>query len=174
MKNPGLAEIAKQEMHLGFSLKAFFFGFIYLFLIIVVSNFPLVKSTIFSNFSLVYKINLIKDLFLGLFSAFSTLDVLLTILTAFFVGINSALIIQTIKRLSEKRVKVTVGGGTILAIVSTGCTSCGLSILSISGLAGAVSLPFHGVELHLLALLLLGVSFVYMLKKLSALCPVNL
>lgn len=58
------------------------------------------------------------------------------------------------------------GGGSLLALVGSGCASCGLPLLALIGLSGAVAyLPFGGMEISLLALGLLVVSIVILVRS---------
>jgi len=55
-----------------------------------------------------------------------------------------------------------------LGIVSTGCASCGFSLLSVLGFGGALSfLPLGSHTLYIFSIPILLVSGVYMLKKLN-------
>ena len=90
-------------------------------------------------------------------------------------GLNIALILKTFGRLRNQKVRVSVGGGTIFALVATGCTSCGLSIISLFGLSAATFsfLPFMGLEFKLISIVLLLFSFIYTVRKLDFVCEVK-
>ncbi|EKD65347.1 MAG: hypothetical protein ACD_50C00115G0005 [uncultured bacterium] len=59
-----------------------------------------------------------------------------------------------------------VGGNTLLGIAGSGCAACGLPVFSILGLSGSIlALPFHGLELSYLAVVLLSISFYLLLRS---------
>lgn len=147
--------------------------FSYLLLSVFIMNHNLVYATIIGDFPLSYKFSLVSSLFIGLYTALSLLDFYLLIITAFLVGLNFTLLILTIKNLKNSSVGFVVGGASIVSIAAIGCTSCGLSILSVLGFSAALAfLPFDGLTVHLISLFLLLFSTFYMLKKLKASCPV--
>lgn len=106
---------------------------------------------------------------LSLFSLF------LLIVTAFLFGINLELIAQRIQLLMRgKNLKITVGAG-IASIVASGCSTCGLSLLSILGLTGAIAaLPFHGVEIAALGATTLLATLFYNLDSINKTCDIPL
>lgn len=58
-----------------------------------------------------------------------------------------------------------VGGNTLLGLAGSGCAACGLPILSLLGLTGAIIyLPFRGAEISYLAVILLSISFFLLLR----------
>jgi len=165
VKNPSVLFVAKKEL---LSLSSAFwvcvFGTFYVALTVALLNYRLFGSALpFET-----KVSLFGTLFFGIFSAFSFQDTLLLFMNALLVGTNLLLIAKTFSFLKKQRsIRFTVGGASLIALVSTGCTSCGLSILSIVGLGGAFSfLPFHGMELHVLSLGLLTLSGGYLLQQL--------
>ncbi|MGH7246189.1 MAG: hypothetical protein ACREGI_04620, partial [Candidatus Levyibacteriota bacterium] len=108
------------------------------------------------------------SLLLGITSTMSSLDATLLFVTSLLVGANLVMIVRTIYVLEHLgKVKVSIGGATLIALVTTGCASCGLSLLSILGFSSSLAfLPFRGLELHIGALLLLLISLYYMLWQL--------
>ncbi|MDE2025875.1 MAG: hypothetical protein KGJ07_05255 [Patescibacteria group bacterium] len=104
----------------------------------------------------------------GLWTSLSLSDFILTILTALLVGTNIMLLMQTVSMLENKgKIHLSIGGATIFSLIATGCTSCGLSLISVLGLSASLGfLPFHGMELHVGAVILLFVSIIYMLRQL--------
>jgi|SRR5581483_9948367 len=174
MKNPPLGLLVKKELGFSFILLAVFFAFLYTALVLYLLNFSLVKNTVIDATPLTFKLNLLLALLGGAWTAFSPLDRLLSFSTAVLFGANLALIISTAQKMKDGNgIKVIFGGGTLLSIVSAGCTSCGFSLLSILGISGALSLPFHGIELHIISLLLLFLSFFYMLRRFAAICKIR-
>jgi hypothetical protein len=76
---------------------------------------------------------------------------------------------SSIRRIKQQgNITLSVGGASIIGLAAAGCSTCGISLFALFGLSTAVSsLPFRGLELHILALVLLLVSLWYMIKKLN-------
>lgn len=150
-------------------VSSLFFAFLYILFSVCLLNYRLVIATIVGDFPLLYKLTVMFNLLLGTWTGLSLVDFSLLIATAILVGVNIFLLARTIYLLqhASKRVRFSIGGATLVSIITTGCTSCGLSLLSILGLSASLSfLPFHGMELHIGALFLLFISALYMLKQL--------
>ncbi|HEX7042776.1 MAG TPA: hypothetical protein VF189_05995 [Patescibacteria group bacterium] len=177
-KIPSIFFVFRKEL---LSPKSIFFilfiAFLYIIFTLSSLNHSLVSDTIFSSTLVAYKISLLSSLLMGLFTAFSPVDTAITIASSILVGLNLVLIAKTIYKLEHLgKVRVSVGGATIIGLVTTGCSSCGFSLLSILGIGTSFSfLPFHGMEIHIASVLLLGFSAWYMVKKLrdSVYCRVK-
>lgn len=145
----------------------FIISFIYFSISVFLLNYKLVLSSIFGYYPLNFKFNILFQLLVGSYSAFSFFDFILLIITAVLVGANILLIYKTIKNLNTPGVKLSfaVGGSTVLGIFVAGCSSCGFSVLSLLGLTGALSfIPFAGLGLHLITVAFLIFSFFYSIK----------
>lgn len=167
---PSLLDTAKKEL---LSFKSFFWillsSFIYFILSTLILNYRLIFQTLVGDYSLTYKLTLISNLLGGAWTAFSKTDFVLLIVTSVLVGINTLLIAKTIIKLEsqKKKLSFSVGGSAILGIIVAGCSSCGFSVLSLLGLSASLSfIPFGGIGLHLLAIILLLFSFFYALRTL--------
>lgn len=154
--------------------KNIFFTFLiaafYLALTSYILNYKLFLSTVLGNFPINYKAAILFNLPLGLKSALSSFDFYLLLLTSLLLGINLILIVKTIRLITigSPRIKFLFGGSSMLAVVSAGCTTCGLSLLSILGFGASISLlPFGGKFIYLISIGLLILSIVYMLKKIE-------
>lgn len=168
-KIPSLTAVAQKELLAPKSLGGILLVFLaYFFFTVFVSNTSFFLETLFGTYPLLYKLHVLFLLLLGIFTAFSPLDIAITIMSAILVGVNIVLLIKTILYLEHQgKVSLSVGGATIIGLVSTGCASCGLSVLSLLGLSASLSfLPFHGLEVHVLSVILLAISSWYMVKKL--------
>lgn len=161
--------LLKQEF---FSLSGFFsiliISSIYVIFSFYLLNYRFAFEVITNHFPFLTKISLITSLIGGIFTSISPLDLLLLFITSLLVGINIYLGIKTINLLENNgKVKVSIGGSAVIGLVTTGCASCGFSLFSILGLSATFSfLPFHGLELHITAIILLIVSVIYMLNQL--------
>lgn len=140
-------------------------------------NYRLVFGTVFGDFPVFYKVNLLFNLLQGAQTALSTPDFILLLITAILTGINISLIIAALKYIKMNgRFRFLVGGGGLLGIVSTGCASCGFSLLSVLGLGSVfVFLPFGNHILYLISIGLLIFSLLFLLKKLHefGICKIN-
>lgn len=157
-----------------FFLLSILFAFTYLVLFVTIPNHKLILYSL-SNFSLLASVKIILSLLVGLPRSLSSIDFYLLIFISVLVGANLSLISATLGRLKNRKVRLSVGGGTILGIVATGCSACGLSIISIFGLSAATFsfLPFMGLEFNLIAVGLLLISFFYMIYKLNEVCEIK-
>lgn len=142
---------------------------LYIVATIYLMNAGLVKDTLLGAHSLAYKWNLLVALLAGMWTAMSRLNLALLFIVAFLTGANLTLITKRLSTLrSSKKLRVVVGGSSLLGIVGSGCASCGLSILAFLGLSGAIAyLPFRGIELSIIAIVLLIVSLYSLLKNQS-------
>lgn len=166
---PSLSFTLKKELFTPRSLS--FVGllaFLYILFSLFILNNQLIVDTFISSTPLVYKIVLFTTLFQGLFTAFSPSDTVIMLVSSIFVGVNLVLTAKTIYLLEHQgKIRLSVGGATLISLITTGCSSCGFSLLSILGLGTSLSfLPFRGMELHVLALAMLIFSSWYMVKKL--------
>lgn len=153
-------------------------SFIYFSFTVFLLNYKLVIASFFGNYPLNFKINILYQLLIGSYSAFNLSDLLLLMITSILVGLNILFIFRIIKRLKSANLKLnlTVGGSTILGIVIAGCSSCGFSVLSLLGIAGALSfIPLGGIGLHLVTITLLIFSLIYSLKTYhqKIVCKIN-
>jgi hypothetical protein len=170
MAVPSFWQTARNEL---LSFK-FFFGvllssLIYFIFSTLILNYRLVFQTLVGDYSSVYKLTLISNLITGAWTAFSRIDFILLVFTSILVGLNILLIFKTIRKLESRkgRFSISAGTGAILGIAVAGCSSCGFSVLSLLGLSASLSfIPFGGIGLHLLAIILLIFSSFYALKTL--------
>ncbi|MBI2075103.1 MAG: hypothetical protein HYT82_00350 [Candidatus Harrisonbacteria bacterium] len=141
----------------------------YIIATIYLMNAGLVKDTILGSHSLSYKWNLMTALLAGMWTAMSRISLALLIVVAILTGANLSLIVQRLQKLrSSGGMRFMVGGSSLLGIVGSGCASCGLPILAFLGVGGAVTyLPFQGIELSVLAIILLSLSLYVLIKGYS-------
>ena len=166
---PTLRQTFKKEiLNLNSLLTILLVSFIYYSLSVLIINFRLIESFVFGENLIFYKLILLKELILGAYSALGLRDFILLNISSLLVGGNILILFKTLKSLRKAgaRLSLTVGGATVLGIVVAGSCSCGFSLLSVLGLAGALSfLPFGGLGIHLLVIFLLLFSFWYSLKN---------
>jgi len=140
---------------------------LYVVATIYLMNAGLVKDTVFGSHSLSYKWNLLVALLAGMWTAMSRLSLFLLVVVAILTGANLTMVVQRFQTIrASGKMSLTVGGSSLLGIVGSGCANCGLPILVFLGLSGAIFyLPFQGLELSVLAIILLSVSLYSMIKR---------
>lgn len=169
MKFSWLPVVLRNEI---LSLRSLFWiligGFLYLCLSLVLLNIRLLLAIFPAPFTFFAKLHIFFALFLGLWTSLSRLDFILLIINALLVGLTILLLGKIIYRMGHTgKVKFSVGGATIISLLSTGCTSCGLSVLSFLGLSASLSfLPFYSIWLHIVATIILLFSVIFMLWQL--------
>ena len=138
---------------------------LYFLLSIYLTNPTLITDTVLGNYSLIYKEHIISGLLQGLTTSISSLNLILLISISILTGLNLALLSGRMHLLQKKSGHL-LAGGSILGTITGGCASCGLPILGALGLTGSLAyLPFKGLEISALALILLAISFFVLLKK---------
>lgn len=169
MKIPSVLLVTRKELLSLFSiLWIVSIAFLYILITIFVLNYRLVATALVASFPFADKVAILLSLLEGLFTAFSPGDTIIMLLSAVLVGVNILLIGKTIYLLEHAgKLRLSIGGATLIGLISAGCSSCGFSLLSILGLSTSLSfLPFHGMGLHVLSAVFLLFSSWYMLKKL--------
>lgn len=139
-------------------------------------NSRLAVDTFTGNYPVAYKFNLLAALILGMWSVMGTYGLTILFTTAILTGANLVLLVQRLTIMSRLgNVHFVVGGSTLLGVVTSGCAACGLPILSLLGISGSLAfLPFRGLELSYLTLILLVISLVLLIKTKPALdCKVK-
>ncbi len=115
-------------------LFTFLFALVFVLLQIYSLNYRLINLTLFSNSPLFYKLILIWHLSIGYWKMFLLQDILFNLLTALLIGLNFSLFVLTLGNTKRNgALKLSFGGGSFFALMSTGCPSCGLTLLSFLG-----------------------------------------
>ena len=167
-------EILKQAVGKRGVAGVFLIALFYIALVSYILNYRLFLNTVLGDFPITYKTKLLFSLLPGIYTAMSVLDFYLFLIISILVGFNLVLLFLTVKSLRQNsNVGLVVGGSSLLGIVAVGCTTCGLTLLSILGLSSVLTtLPFDGLTVHLISTVLLLFSTFYMLKKLEAVCKI--
>lgn len=150
-----------------FIICALLIAIVYTIFAVYLMNGNLVKDTLFGNFPLDYKFNLMVALLAGMWTAMTGAGLFILLITALLTGINLTLVFMRLYKLrAADNLHLVVGGSSILGIVGSGCAACGLPILALLGLTGSITyLPFRGTEFSLLAIALLFMSLYLMLRS---------
>ncbi len=140
---------------------------LYLLFVVYSMNSALINTVIVGNYSLGFKVKLFSALFLGLQTTMTNLNLLLLTINAMLTGLTLSLTVQKIGQLRKMgNIHLVAGGSSLLGIVSGGCVSCGLPLLSLLGLTGSLLyLPFKGAELPYVSLFLLSLSLVFLIRN---------
>lgn len=152
--------------------RTIFFGATTIALLYIVAsvyavNRTILFSTLTGNFPLSYKYNLFISLLINSWAMYQPLEAVLLVCIAVLMGVNVALIVKLFGSMRGKNgLRMSFGGSTVFAIVSAGCPSCGISVLSLLGISSPL-LPFQGIPLQLISLALLCGSIAYTLFKLT-------
>lgn len=159
-------------------LIAFIVAFLMLAFITLILNISLIFNPIAPNYSIFDKALLVLKLLGGLITNNTLITITILIVTSLLAGINVALLFFKIKTLKSVNYKESgLGtGGTLTSILASGCSSCGISVLSMIGIAGGLAfLPFGGIELSFLGIILLLFSLYWISKEITncQVCKVN-
>lgn len=146
---------------------ALLIAILYVIATVYLMNAGLVKETIFGTHSLSYKWDLLTALLVGMWITMSKLSLVLLIVVAMLTGTNLTLVVERLRTIrASGKMGFVVGGSSLLGIVGSGCASCGLPILAFLGLSGAIFyLPFQGLELSILAIVLLSFSLYTLIRQ---------
>lgn len=123
---------------------------------VLITDFPELKRVLFSygfSFKLIFLYFIGFPVIIGWFTAIS-----LFVIAFLFGSYISLAIYKTnqVKKFSEKK-SFWGSLGIFFGFLAPGCAACGLGLASFFGLSGLIiALPFHGMEISVIALLLLG------------------
>ncbi len=158
-----------------FIIPTFAIAFLYVILITYSMNVRILKDTLFGDYNAVYKLRLLFSLLQGMWTAMSGLGLTILFLIALLTGANLTLLFSKMSLLkNNKKLRLVVGGNSLLGIVGSGCAACGLPVLSLLGLSGSVIyLPFRGAEISYISLILLTVSFYLLIKNSNQACTLE-
>lgn len=145
------------------------FSMAYILLQILVLNGRLLAQALQGSFELSYKITVLGQLVQGYFIMFPLAHTILSLVTALLIGLNLTLIISLMQKVEKNGPKqLSFGGIGIIALASSGCPSCGLTILSLFGPSFAVvGVLFSSIFVQMTIIGVLAVSIAYSLTKLN-------
>lgn len=167
--------VIKQEI---FNLKSFVLLFLlttlFVFTSLFIINLPTIISIFQNSYPLFSKLYISLIIILGSFSATSIYDISLVIIMGILFGLNMTLVINKFNALKRRgNLRIMFGTG-IISVFAAGCASCGLSFASLIGISAVLAiLPFGGVELYFLAILILLVSLYFNLKQIIKVCNIK-
>lgn len=170
LQKPSLWETIKQEaFRIPYFLLVVLVAVLYTAFTAYLLNYRFVLGTLTGSYPIPYKLSILLSLLEGVFTALSPFDATLLVITGILIGVNIVFILITAKRVQNTKLKFFVGGGGIFGLVSTGCASCGFSVLSVLGIGtGFLNLlPFGNKTLYIFSIGILLFSIAYMIKKLA-------
>lgn len=139
---------------------------VYIVLVTYLPNMSLVWRTLTETHPTSYRIAIYLGLLGGLWTNNTPQGLLILTTTSFLTGINMVLVFKRFTILRQNGGRFTVGVGSLLGVISHGCSACGLPILVLLGLGGSLSfLPLRGTELSYLSLLLIFGTFLLLLRS---------
>ena|SRR3989338_6756677 len=132
----------------------------------LISNYKL----IISEFSFLLLFNLI----ISAHSAMSELSFFFLILVSLLSGIVFSLSIFLLRRQINYSAGIGLSG-VITSVLTPACSSCALGLTGLLGISGTLSvLPFKGLELGILGIILLLFSLIYLSQKITTtICEVK-
>jgi hypothetical protein len=92
------------------------------------------------------------------------------IFISLLVGILFSMILwKTLFLKKKERIGFLSSVGIFLGVLAPGCAACGIGVLSLLGISGAVLrfLPFEGLEISIISILILGFAIWQMGKKIE-------
>ncbi len=104
---------------------------------------------------------------------YSIASVVLSILTALLFGVSSSMIIYLFKKKKKEAGTSASTGffGTFFGAIASGCPVCGAYLLPLFGVAGSLAVfPFQGLEIRVLAILLLIFSITQSSNSVLGIC----
>jgi len=148
---------------------------LYLLLVTLLMNSSLARDTFLGSYGIGYKIQILLSLIQGMWTSMTLLGLVILFLIAVLTGANLTLLFEKIRVLKKfDKLQVVVGGNSLLGMVGSGCVACGLPILSLLGLGSSLTyLPYRGVELSYLSLVLLSISLYMLIRTRNQSCAVN-
>jgi len=122
-------------------------------------NYPLLRDS--------FSFTLLFYLLIGITSSMSLFSVLMLILISISGGLLLAMSIFLIRR--QVSLDASVGGvGVIASIITPACGSCALGLVGLFSIGGFFSiLPFKGLEIGVLGLIVTIVMIAYISKKIT-------
>ena len=126
---------------------------------ILVNNYRI----LFSDFSFPILFSLLS----GTLSSMTTLAILLLIVMSVLAGIVVAMTVYLVRRQIKGSLKAS-SSSVLVSLIAPACPSCGIGLLSVLGFSGFLAvLPFKGLELGFLGIVLLGISIFYLSNKIT-------
>lgn len=148
-------------------------AFLTIAFVVLLPNFKLIKQ-IFIESGAGAGLVLMGNLLASIGDNLTLFSILITVLLGIMLGVNISLLIYKLRTLRKGNSKTDALGGVgfFVGLLGVGCAACGTALIAALLPFGIGSLllflPFGGLELQILALLLLGFSSMRLLKEISS------
>lgn len=147
---------------------------LYVFLSTLMLNFRLLAETFSGAYELPYKVAIVTSLLKGVLTLYNPFELTLILLLGFLMGINTVLIAKSLRDQRLRRGSWSFGLGFLGMMATTGCASCGITLLSVIGPSVSLSLlPFQGIALQCASLGLLSFSIIHTLNRRAKGCIIT-
>ena len=127
-------------------------------------------NALIGNFKLIasqFSLPLIFDLIASTHSTMSTVSFVFLVIISLLSGVVFSLSLFLVKRQLSYGAGIGLSG-IVASVLTPACSSCALGLAGVLGIGGFLSvLPFKGMELGVLGIVLLGVSLVYLSGKIT-------
>ena len=151
------------------SLKEVYSNKNYVIISIVIAVILFSLNAILRNISLLenqFSFKLLIILILGTEQSMGLIHFIFLIVLSILGGSVVSFSAYLIKR--QIKMNVSATSSVLLAIIAPACPACALSIFSLIGLNGIIIfLPFQGLELSFLSLILIIISMIYLSEKIN-------
>jgi len=140
---------------------------------VVIGSFLNLKS-FYDSYGLLTTLKFFKIISLNFYSTINLHSFISLIIVGALIGILSSMMIYKVKnsQSSNKRTGLLASTGAFIAAFAPGCAACGIGLASLLGIGGATLslLPYEGLELSILAIVILGIAVKRTTKDLTE-CP---
>lgn len=161
----GLKEVYSKP---SYWLLMIFAAFLFYLLSVIITDFNDLK--ILFNYSSLLTTGLIISYFVGFPSTIGLFSAVSMLIIALLFGSYLSLATYKTKQIKKMEGKTSLIGslGIFFGVLAPGCAACGLGLASLFGLGGfIVALPFHGLEVSVIAMILLVYANYRVSKKIN-------
>ena len=149
----------KEVFNIKYVLLSVLFAFVIFLFNLLVTNYGLIVS----------RPSLVFILILGAFNSISKSSLLVLSITSVLSGIFISMLVYKIKEIRKfNKSYGFASSGIFVGGLVPACSSCGLGLLAALGYGGLLAfLPFRGLELGVLGIILLGLGIIFMSNKIA-------
>lgn len=174
-------ESLKRELVNPFALiGGIIFAVLYILVSTLIINYQLIIATLNGSYSLASKIAVIIALTKGVKLLYNPFELSMVFLLGFLMGINLILIMKSLRETTtspknprKSKNSLALGLGMTGFIATSGCASCGITLLSLLGPTLSITLlPYQTLALQVVSLGLLLFSLIYTLNRRNTPCVI--
>ncbi len=146
---------------------------VYILFSTLMMNSKLIMETLSGSYPFTSKVSIIIELIKGVRLLYNPMELSLLFVLGFLMGINLILIVKSLQDRRRKMGSWSLGLGMAGVIATTGCASCGITLLSVAGpTVSAGLLPFQGIGIQIVCFVLLLVSLVHTMNRRNSACVI--